>query len=99
MKICFLDNVKIQYTSKDIYSNKIRGAENVVLNLSKELSKLNHKVTVYNSCASNVKIDNINWHNIENIKDNPHYDLAISNNDIRLFDKISATKKCYEGKK
>ena len=30
---------------------------------------------------------------IQNIKDNPNYDLAISNNDINLFDKINATKK------
>jgi len=93
MKICFLDNVKISYTSKDIYSNKIRGSENVVLNLSKELSKLNHNVTVYNNCEKNIKIDNINWVNINNINDNPYFDLAISNNDIRLFDKISALKK------
>ncbi len=93
MKICFLDNVKIPYTSKDFYSNRIRGAENVVLNLSKELSKLEHQVTVYNHCITNSKIENINWHNIENIKDNPSYDLAISNNDINLFDKIDATKK------
>ena len=27
------------------------------------------------------------------INDTPHFDLAISNNDIRLFDKISAAKK------
>ena len=93
MKICFLDNVKISYTSKDLYSNKIRGAENVLLNLSKEMSVLGHQVTVYNHCSTNDKIDNINWQNIENIKDNPSYDLAISNNDIRLFDKINATKK------
>lgn len=93
MKICFLDNVKVPYTSEDMYSNKIRGAENVVLNLSKELSKLNHQITVYNNCDSNTKIDNINWCNIQNINDSPQYDLAISNNDIRLFDKINAVKK------
>ena len=58
MKICFLDNVKIPYTSKDFYSNKIRGAENVVLNLSKELSNLEHQVTVYNHCLTNAKIEN-----------------------------------------
>ena len=93
MKICFLDNTKKPYTSHDIYTNKIRGAENVVLNLSRELSKLNHKITIYNNCEKNIKIDNIDWININNINDNPYYDLAISNNDIRLFDKIKATKK------
>ena len=93
MKICFLDNVKTPYTSKDIYTNKIRGAENVVLNLARELSNLNNDVTIYNNCENNVKIDNINWININNINDNPYYDLAVSNNDIRLFDCINATRK------
>ena len=93
MKICFLDGIKVIYDSNDIYSNKIRGAENVLINLSTEFSKLNHDVTIYNNCKSNTKIGNINWININNINDNPQYDLAISNNDIRLFDKIISTKK------
>ena len=93
MKICFLDNNSIGYYSSDIYSNKIRGAENILINLSLEFSKLNHKVTVYNNCNENLKINNINWINLNNINDNPFYDLAISNNDIRLFDKINAQKK------
>jgi len=93
MKICFLDNVKISYTSKDIYTNKIRGAENAIINLSKALSNLSHQVTIYNNCNNDVKIDNINWKNINNIQKNMYYDLAISNNDIRLFDKVNASKK------
>ena len=93
MKICFLDSVKTPYTSKDIYTNKIRGAENVVLNLAREISNLNHDVTIYNNCENNVKIDNINWININNINDNPYFDLAVSNNDIRLFDCINASRK------
>ena len=93
MKICFLDSVNVPYTSKDIYSNKIRGAENILINLSTEFSKLNHEVTIYNNCDNNIKIDNIEWVNINNINDKPYYDLAISNNDIRLFDKIKASKK------
>jgi len=93
MKICFLDNVKTPYTSKDIYTNKIRGAENAVLNLARELSNLNNDVTIYNNCENNEKIDNINWININNINDNPYYDLAVSNNDIRLFDCINASRK------
>ena len=61
MKICFLDNVKTSYTSKDIYTNKIRGAENVVVNLSIELSKLNHDVIIYNNCEGNIKINNAEY--------------------------------------
>jgi len=93
MKICFLDSVNVPYTSKDIYSNKIRGAENILINLSTEFSKLNHEVTIYNNCNNNIKIDNINWINLNNIHDNPHYDLAITNNNIKLFDKIDAPIK------
>tara|TARA_B100000242_G_scaffold146693_1_gene104534 strand:- start:972 stop:1952 length:981 start_codon:yes stop_codon:yes gene_type:complete len=93
MKICFLDNSNISYTSEDIYSNKLRGGENTLINLSNEFSKLDHEVTIYNNSQKNCKIKNISWINLNQINDNPHYDLAISNNDIRLFDKISSTKK------
>ena len=93
MKIFFLDNSNISYTSEDIYSNKLRGGENTLINLSNEFSKLDHDVTIYNNSEKNYKIKNISWINLNQINDNPHYDLAISNNDIRLFDKISSTKK------
>ena len=93
MKICFLDNSNISYTSEDIYSNKLRGGENTLINLSNEFSKLDHDVTIYNNSKKNCKIKNISWINLNQINDNPHYDLAISNNDIRLFDKIRSTKK------
>ena len=93
MKICFLDNVNISYTSEDIYSNKVRGAENILINLSREFCRLNHDVTIFNNCKINNKIDNVNWINLNSVNDKPHFDLAISNNDIKLFDKISAAKK------
>ena len=41
MKICFLDSSPIPYTSNDLESKNIRGAENVTIHLSSELSKLN----------------------------------------------------------
>ena len=66
---------------------------NILINLSTEFSKLNHEVTIYNNCNNNIKIDNINWINLNNIHDNPHYDLAITNNNIKLFDKIDAPIK------
>ena len=39
MKICFLDNSNISYTANNLNSIDIRGAENVVINLSQELVK------------------------------------------------------------
>ena len=93
MKICFLDGIKIPYTSKDISSNKIRGAENVLINLSAEFSKLNHDVTIFNNCNKNEVINKIIWNNINSIKDKPYYDLAITNNGIRLLNKVKSDKK------
>ncbi len=93
MKICFLDGVTIQYNSDDLYSNKIRGAENAIINLAEEFSKLNNEVTVFNNCKNNVKIRGVNWININNINDKPNFDLAITNNDIRLLNKVSSSKK------
>ena len=50
MKICFLDSSPIPYTSSDLESKNIRGAENVIIHLSRELSKLDIDVDVYNNC-------------------------------------------------
>ena len=93
MKICFLDGIKIPYTSKDINSNKIRGAENILINLSLEFANLNHDVTIYNNCNKDEVINNVTWKNINSINDKPHYDLAISNNDIRLLDNVISSNK------
>ena len=59
MKICFLDNVDIPYTSDDSESTNLRGAENVVINLSKELLKLGNKITVFNNSHQNSTINGI----------------------------------------
>ncbi len=93
MKICFLDNTDVSYTSRDIYSNKIRGAENILINLSRELSFLDHQVTVFNNCQNNEKIDQVKWQNIKSIKNIESFDIAITNNDIRLLDKIISNNK------
>ena len=45
MKICFLDNSPIPYNSNDLNSKDIRGAENVIIHLSNELTKLNEVET------------------------------------------------------
>ena len=50
MKICFLDSSPIPYTSSDLESKNIRGAENVIIHLSRELSMLDIDVDVYNNC-------------------------------------------------
>ena len=93
MNICFLDNTNFEYNSQDIYSYKIRGAETVLINLSKELSNLGHKITVINNCYKNEIIDDISWKKIQSYNDKETFDLAISNGDTSLFDKINSNKK------
>jgi len=92
MKICFLDSSKLPYTSNDLHANIIRGGESIIINLSNEISKLGHEVTVFNEYQSETVINNIKWSNINNANLNLLYDLAISNNDLRLFKKINARK-------
>jgi len=96
MQICFLDNTKFQYNYKDKYSPKLRGAETVLINLSSALAKIGHKITIFNNCYKNEIFDGIEWINI-NQKDIPENkkacDLAISNGDTSLFEKVKSSKK------
>lgn len=93
MNICFLDNIKTPYSSLDAKESKIRGAENILINLSSELSKLGHNVTVINNIDKDIIVKNIRWLNINNKNlDKTLYDLAFTNNDIGLFDKIKSIK-------
>ena len=90
MKICFLDNSPIPYTSNDLNSKDIRGGENVIIHLSKELAKLNNNVEVFNNNSESQTFDNVKWTNINNTNKKNVFDYAFTNNDIRLFNKISA---------
>ena len=90
MKICFLDNSPIPYTSNDLNSKDIRGGENAIIHLSKELAKLNNYVEVFNNNSENQSFDNVKWTNINNTNIENVFDYAFTNNDIRLFNKISA---------
>ena len=93
MNICFLDNTPFLYNSNDLNTFKLRGAETVLINIANSLTKLGHNVTIINNCPQNEKIFNINWVNINNLSEKFFFDLAISNNDCQLFDKIVSNKK------
>ncbi len=98
MQICFLDNTKFQYNYRDKYSPKLRGGETVLINLSSALAKMGHKITIFNNCYKNEIFDGIEWINI-NQKDIPESkktcDLAISNGDTSLFEKVKSNKKIF----
>lgn len=92
MKICFLDGSTIPYTSNDLNSKNIRGGENAIIHLSNELSKLGNNIEVYNSFKEICVINGVKWSNISHANKNLTYDIAFTNNDIKLFDKIVAKK-------
>jgi glycosyltransferase involved in cell wall biosynthesis len=94
MKICFLENTKFEYSYKDIHSSKLRGAENILINISNNLTKIGHDITVYNNCNIDIHKNNSNWYNVNRINaaSNVLFDYAISNGDGRLLKKVRAKK-------
>ena len=94
MKICFLENTKFEYSYKDVHTSKLRGAENILINITQHLTQLGHDITVYNNCDIGTHKGNSNWFNINQIdkKSNTIFDLAVSNGDTRLLNKVHAKK-------
>ena len=94
MKICFLDKTEFQYNFNDINQKFIRGAENILINLSKNISELGHEVVVFNNCKNEYKSQKYSWLNISKTYSNNYiFDIAISNNDTTLLNNITAKKK------
>ena len=92
MNICFLDQTIFEYSDKDKFSPKLRGAETILINLSNKLKEKGHNVIVYNNCPKNYK--NGNWKHLDNAKfDKIDFDVAISNADVNLFCHVKAKKK------
>ena len=92
MNICFIDKTIFQYNSKNKYSKNLRGAETVLINLSKALNNLGHTITVINNCPKSERIDGINWINIDNNLIMEDFDIAISNGDCQLFKYVRSKK-------
>ena len=95
MKICFLDSTNFEYSYLDKHSPILRGAETILINLSENLKKLGHNVTVFNNCPRVINDNNLNWYNINklNTNNNLYFDVAIANADMRLLNKVNAKKK------
>ena len=85
MKICFVDNTAFIYDSNSIHSEKLRGAESVLINLSNALNDNGHEITIINNCYENKIINNVKWLNINRYKEVKKFDLVIANGDCRLF--------------
>ena len=74
MKICFIDNTSFQYNSNHLYSEKLRGAETVLINLSNSLDKLGHKITIINNCPKSEYINGVRWLNINSSFEDSEYE-------------------------
>ena len=94
MKICFLENTKFEYSYKDLHSPILRGAENILINISNYLSKMGHDITIFNNCNPDIHKNSSKWYNINSITDldNLVFDFAISNGDAKLLNKVKAKK-------
>lgn len=94
MKICFLDKTTFEYDFNDKYSPLLRGAETILINLSKSISLLGHEVFVFNNCRKSIKNNNYHWNSINQlINKNNHFDVAITNADANLLNLVNAKKK------
>ena len=94
MKICFLDKTIFEYDFSDKYSPLLRGAETILINLSKSISLLGHEVFVFNNCRKNIKNNNYHWNSINQlINKNNYFDVAITNADANLLNLVNAKKK------
>lgn len=94
MKICFLDKTIFEYDFNDKYSPLLRGAETILINLSKSISLLGHEVFVFNNCRKNIKNNNYHWNSINQLLNkNNYFDVAITNADANLLNLVNAKKK------
>ncbi len=93
MHICFIDKTSFEYNSKDLYSEKLRGAETILINLSKSLNLLGHNITIINNCPKSEIINGIKWININSNFNIHDYDISFANGDCKLFDFVKSKKK------
>ena len=93
MKICFVDSTPFQYDFDSLYSENLRGAETIIINLSKALNDIGCDITIINNCKNSTINNNIKWININTINKINKFDLVIANGDCRLFNFALSTKK------
>ena len=67
MKICFVDSIKLEYSFEDINNQKIRGAESILINLSKELSLNGLDIMVFTNCKKENSLKNYSWLSLNRI--------------------------------
>ena len=96
MKFCFLDQTKFEYSYMDKYSPILRGAETILINLSENLKKFGHNVTVFNNCSDKIHNDSSKWYIIKKLNISENFSKAkrtpywFCRTDLKIF--ITATE-------
>ena len=92
-KIYFIEN-SFQFNADDLNSNKIRGTEKTLINLTNEIAKNNDfKVCVFNNTPINKIINNVEWLDINKIKNYDNPDFLIAWSDANLLNNIKSPNK------
>ena len=93
IKIYFIEKT-ISFNSSDINSSSIAGAEKVLINIANELSKdENLIIKVFNNTDNEKTINNVQWININRIKDSDAPDYLIAMSDANLLSLLNCKKK------
>ena len=92
-KIYFLEKT-IPFNANDINSTLVGGTEKILINVSNELAKnKNLSIKVFNQTKSYIKINNVEWDNINNYNFEDEPDALIAFSDANLFNKSKCRNK------
>ena len=95
MKIFFLEK-SIPFSSLDLNSDKIGGAEKILINISNELAKYkNFEIKVFNNVYKRKLLSNVEWININNDDKQIEPDILIAFSDTNLFKNYKSKKNFY----
>jgi glycosyltransferase involved in cell wall biosynthesis/GT2 family glycosyltransferase len=79
VKIAFLDTIGLTYEGDSLQNKGLGGSESAIILISKELSKLNFEVTVFNRCDSPGFYDNVEYKDWRNLEENENFfDILIT---------------------
>ncbi len=92
MRIVLIENSKQIYDGYSRNSSDLRGAELAIINYSEELVKKKFQVTVLNNCKNEIKINGVQYKNINKIKNKLSCDVAIVNSDANYFKYVDSKK-------
>ena len=92
-KIYFLEK-SIPFNANDLNLSLISGTEKILINISNELAKDNNlKIKVFNKNINNLKINHVEWYNLNDYKNHEEPDILIVFSDANLFENYKCKKK------